>query len=131
FLTMHVDGNLASQALRAGASGYLAKYSAGEELINAIHRVLEGELYLTPQIAASIARNVTETSMPSLLKLSPRQREVLRLVAQGCTMKQIASELKLSRRTVETHKYAAMEALGVHTTAELIRYALGQEMSAH
>jgi len=131
FLTMHVDGNLASQALRAGAAGYLAKHSAGEELIQAIHQVLEGGVYLTPQIAASIARNVKESQTPCVPKLTPRQREVLRLVAEGCTMKEIASELKLSRRTVETHKYDAMEALGVHTTAELIRYALGQEASAH
>ena len=68
--------------------------------------------------------------MPSVLKLTTRQREVLRLVAEGCTIKEIASELKLSRRTVESHKYDAMEALGIHTTAELIRYALLHEMTA-
>ncbi|HEV3115624.1 MAG TPA: response regulator transcription factor [Gemmataceae bacterium] len=130
FLTMHVDGNLASQALRAGASGYLAKHSAGEELIQAIRQVLEGGVYLTPQIAASIARNVTESAMPTVPRLTPRQREVVRLIADGRTMKQIASELNLSRRTVETHKYEAMEALGVHTTAELIRYALVEETTS-
>jgi DNA-binding NarL/FixJ family response regulator len=131
FLTMHVDGNLASQALRAGASGYLAKHSAGEELIQAIHQVLEGGIYLTPQIASSIARNVREPAIPSMLKLTPRQREVLRQVAAGHTMKEIASKLKLSRRTVETHKYDAMEALGVHSTAELIRCALVEEVASH
>jgi DNA-binding NarL/FixJ family response regulator len=130
FLTMHVDGTLASQALRAGASGYLAKHSAGEELIQAIHQVLEGGIYLTPQIAASIARNVRESAIPSMLKLTPRQREVLRQVAAGYTMKEIASKLKLSRRTVEAHKYDAMEALGVHSTAELIRCALVEETTA-
>jgi DNA-binding NarL/FixJ family response regulator len=131
FLTMHVDGNLARQALRAGASGYLAKHSAGEELIQAMHQVLEGGVYLTPQIAASIARNVREPAIPGVLKLTPRQREVLRQVAAGCTMKEIASKLKLSRRTVEAHKYDAMEALGVHSTAELIRCALVEEVASH
>ena len=131
FLTMHVDGNLARQALRAGASGYLAKHSAGEELIQAIHQVLEGGVYLTLQIAASIARNVREPAIPSVLKLTPRQREVLRQVAAGYTMKEIASKLKLSRRTVEAHKYDAMEALGVHSTAELIRCALVEEVASH
>jgi DNA-binding NarL/FixJ family response regulator len=130
FLTMHVDGSLASEALRSGASGYLAKHSAGEELVQAIHQVLEGGVYLTPQIAASIAKNVTESAMPSVPKLTSRQREVLHLVAEGYTIKEIASELKLSRRTVESHKYDAMEALGIHTTAELIRYALLHEMTA-
>jgi DNA-binding NarL/FixJ family response regulator len=131
FLTMHADGNMATEALRAGASGYLAKHSAGEELIEAIHRIIDGNVYLTPQIAASIATSLNDFPTPPALKLTPRQRDVLRLVALGCTMKEIASKLKLSRRTVETHKYDAMDALGVHTTAELIRYALVQEMTAH
>jgi DNA-binding NarL/FixJ family response regulator len=131
FLTMHVDGIMATEALRAGASGYVAKHSAGEELIQAIHRVLEGDVYVTPQIAASIASSVTDSAAPSVHKLTPRQREVLALVAEGCTMKEIASKLKLSRRTVETHKYEAMGALGVHTTAELVRIALVHEMTTH
>jgi DNA-binding NarL/FixJ family response regulator len=131
FLTMHVEGCMATEALRAGASGYLAKHSAGEELIQAIHRVLEGGVYLTHQIAASIASSLTATRTPSVDMLTPRQREVLGFVAEGCTMKEIASKLKLSRRTVEGHKYDAMETLGVHTTAELIRYALVAEMSVH
>jgi DNA-binding NarL/FixJ family response regulator len=128
FLTMHAEGTMATEALRAGAVGYLAKHSAGEELIQAVQRVLEGGVYLSPQIAASMARSLTDSSTPSLLKLTPRQRDVLHLVAEGYTMKEIASRLKLSRRTVETHKYDAMETLGVHTTAELIRCALVQEM---
>jgi DNA-binding NarL/FixJ family response regulator len=124
---MHVDGNLATQALRAGASGYLAKHSAGEELVHAIHQILEGSVYLSPQIAESIARSVSASAMPSVLKLTPRQRDVVCLIAKGYTMKQIAAELKVSRRTVETHKYDAMDTLGVHTTADLIRYDLAQE----
>jgi DNA-binding NarL/FixJ family response regulator len=131
FLTVHVDGHLAVQALRAGASGFLAKHSAGEELVDAIHHVLEDGVYVSHQIAECIARSLTESITPPAHKLTQRQREVLGLMAKGCTMKKIASELRLSRRTVETHKYDAMEALGLHTTAELIRYALAQEMSAH
>jgi DNA-binding NarL/FixJ family response regulator len=130
FLTMHVDGIMAAEALRAGASGYVAKHSAGEELVQAIHHVLEGGVYLTPQIADSIANSVTGSATPSVHKLTPRQREVLDLVAAGHTMKEIASRMKLSRRTVETHKYEAMAALGIHTTAELIRFALVQETSS-
>jgi DNA-binding NarL/FixJ family response regulator len=128
FLTMHVDGIMAAEALRAGASGYVAKHSAGEELIQAIHRVLKGDVYLSPQIAASIANSFTSSATPSVHRLTPRQREVLGLVAAGCTMKEIAAKLKLSRRTVETHKYEAMGTLGVHNTAELVRFALVQEM---
>jgi DNA-binding NarL/FixJ family response regulator len=129
FLTMHVDGIMATEALRAGASGYVAKHSAGEELIEAIRRVLEGGVYLTPQIAVNIANRAADSAALSVDKLTPRQREVLTLVAAGCTMKEIASKLNVSRRTVETHKYEAMGTLGVHTTAELVRLAVVQEMT--
>jgi DNA-binding NarL/FixJ family response regulator len=127
FLTMHADPQIATEAIRAGASGFLLKHSAGEELITAIHEVLQGRVYLAPLITRDVLSALTGAGEPPpapLPKLTPRQREVLQLIAQGRTMKQIASALQLSRRTVETHKYEMMQVLGVETTAELIRYAI-------
>jgi DNA-binding NarL/FixJ family response regulator len=127
FLTMHAEPRLAAEALRAGACGYLLKQSAGEELITAIREVLQGRVYLTPRIAGQVLATVAEGEAKPGRKLTPRQGEVLRLVADGRTMKQIAATLRLSPRTVEGYKYEMMEALGLQTTAELIRYALEVE----
>ena len=123
FLTMHADAQLATEAFRAGASGYVLKQSAGEELIAAIQEVLQGRTYLTPLITKDFIANFTETTPPAV-KLTPRQREVLRLIAEGRRMKEIAAILELSTRTVETHKYEMMRGLGVESTAELVRYAI-------
>jgi DNA-binding NarL/FixJ family response regulator len=123
FLTMHADPQLATEAFRAGASGYVLKQSAGEELIAAIQEVLQGRTYLTPLITKDFIANFTETTPPAV-KLTPRQREVLRLIAEGRRMKEIAAILELSTRTVETHKYEMMRGLGVESTAELVRYAI-------
>jgi DNA-binding NarL/FixJ family response regulator len=131
FLTMHADPQIATEAIRAGASGFLLKHSAGEELITAIHEVLQGRVYLAPLITRDVLSALTGAGEPPpapLPKLTPRQREVLQLIAQGRTMKQIATALQLSRRTVETHKYEMMQALGVETTAELIRYAIQNDL---
>lgn len=121
-LTMHGDPQLASEALRAGAVGYLLKQSAGEELLNCIEEVLQGRVYMTPLLSGILQGSKTRGQ--DGMKLTPRQREVLRLVAEGRTMREIALDLRLSRRTVETHKYEMMQALGVQSTAELIRYAV-------
>jgi DNA-binding NarL/FixJ family response regulator len=123
FLTMHADAQLATEAFRAGASGYVLKQSAGEELIAAIREALQGRTYLTPLITKDVIANFTETTPPTV-KLTPRQREVLRLIAEGRRMKEIAAILELSTRTVETHKYEMMRGLGVESTAELVRYAV-------
>jgi DNA-binding NarL/FixJ family response regulator len=130
FLTMHDDARLATEALRAGAAGYLLKQHAGEELLPAVRESLQGRVYLTPLLAKDVLTPLIEPAAPAGARLTPRQREVLRLVAEGRTMKEIASALHLSRRTVETHKYDMMRALGVATTAELIRYALQSEGAA-
>jgi DNA-binding NarL/FixJ family response regulator len=124
FLTMHTDAHLAGEALRAGASGYVLKHSAGEELIRALHEVERGLVYLTPLIAEDVVTTLAEPGKGTESRLTQRQRQVLRLVAEGRTMKEVAAELGLSRRTAETHKYQMMQTLGLHTTAELIRYAL-------
>jgi DNA-binding NarL/FixJ family response regulator len=123
FLTMHADAQLATEAFRAGASGYVLKQSAGEELIAAIQEVLQGRTYLTPLLTKDVIKNFTE-STPLNVKLTPRQREVLRLIAEGKRMKEIGAILDLSTRTVETHKYEMMRGLGVESTAELVRYAI-------
>jgi DNA-binding NarL/FixJ family response regulator len=123
FLTMHADAQLATEAFRAGASGYVLKQSAGEELIAAIQEVLQGRTYLTPLMTKDVIANFTETTPPTV-KLTPRQREVLRLIAEGRRMKEIGAILQLSTRTVETHKYEMMRGLGVESTAELVRYAI-------
>jgi DNA-binding NarL/FixJ family response regulator len=124
FLTMHADAQLATEAFRAGASGYVLKHSAGEELIAAIREVLEGRNYLTPLITKDVIRILTDPAPKPAVKLTPRQREVLRLIAEGRRMKEIAAILQLSTRTAETHKYEMMRSLGVVSTAELVRYAI-------
>jgi DNA-binding NarL/FixJ family response regulator len=124
FLTMHADAQLATEAFRAGACGYVLKQSAGEELISAIQEVLQGRTYLTPLITRDVIAILTESTPQPAAKLTPRQREVLQLIAEGRRMKEIAAILKLSTRTVETHKYEIMRALKVASTAELVRYAI-------
>jgi DNA-binding NarL/FixJ family response regulator len=123
-LTMHADAQLATEACRAGAAGYVLKQSAGEELIAAIQEVLQGRTYLTPLITKEVIASLTETMPELAVKLTPRQREVLQLIAEGKRMKEIGAILELSTRTVETHKYEMMRALGVESTAELVRYAI-------
>ena len=124
FLTMHADAQLATEAFRAGACGYVLKQSAGEELIAAIQEALQGRTYLTPLITKDVISTLTESTPQPDLKLTPRQREVLRLIAEGRRMKEIGAILELSTRTVETHKYEMMRALKVESTAELVRYAI-------
>lgn len=125
FLTMHADDRLLAEAFRCGGSGYVLKQSAGDELIFCIKQVLAGHKYVTPLIATEWAEDVTKTVRGSeKLSLTPRQREVLQLVIEGCTMREIATRLGISTRTAETHKYEMMEGLGVESTAELIQYAV-------
>src|SRR5262245_53785679 len=127
FLTMHADVQLAAEAFRAGASGYLVKQSAADELITAIHEVVKGRAYISPLITKDVLNFLMGAAQGpgrQAVRLTPRQREVLQLVAEGRTMKEIASILNISTRTVESHKYEMMEALGVQTNAELVQYAI-------
>ncbi|HZI48049.1 MAG TPA: response regulator transcription factor [Pyrinomonadaceae bacterium] len=121
FLTMHNDATLLAEALRCGASGYILKQAAGEELITAIREVAQGNNYISPLITTLPPESKTKHVQKTI---TPRQREVLHLISQGLTMRQIAAELKISTRTAESHKYEIMQSLGVDTTAELIRYCL-------
>ena len=123
FLTMHADPDLAAEAMRSGGGGFVLKHAAGEELVAAIEHVLEGRFYLTPRIAKDVIAAIAAPP-PQDDTLTPRQLDVLRLLADGLRVKQIAAKLELSPRTVETHKYEMMEVLGVQTTAELLRHAI-------
>jgi len=127
-LTMHNDADLATVAMRAGASGFLLKESAGEELVAAIRQALQGRVYLTPALTRDVMERMAGSAGASEPQLTPRQRDVLRLIVKGQRMKEIAANLGLSTRTVETHKYEMMEALGLHSTAELVRYALDRRL---
>jgi len=127
FLTMHTEPIYAVEALAAGGSGYVLKSSAGDELVTAIRRVLEGHVYVAKAIAQSVKKASEERPKSGDLTtnwLTNRQREVLQLLAEGLQVKEIAATLNLSPRTVEFHKYRIMDTLGVRTVAELARYAL-------
>lgn len=122
FLTMHDDASLLSEAFRCGASGYILKQAAGEELVNAIREVAQGHSYVSPLVTDRPTDPLEAYSQKATI--TPRQREVLELISRGLTMKEIASQLNISTRTAESHKYEMMQTLGVETTAELIRYSL-------
>jgi DNA-binding NarL/FixJ family response regulator len=124
-LTMHADAQLATEAFRLGASGYLLKNSAGEELLMAIREVLAGRAYLTPLITRDVIAAMTTSGRADRApRPTVRQRQVLRLIAEGKRVKEIATILNVSPRTVETHKYEMMHVLGVRSMAELIQYVL-------
>ena len=127
FVTMHADPAYVNEAFKAGASGYLLKRSAGSELLQAIQSVMDGQCYVTPLVAKGLVKSVITGDNPTVSKDEPltvRQREVLQLVAEGMTVKEIASALKISPKTVEFHKSHIMTQLDLHTTAELTKYAL-------
>ena len=127
FVTMHADSDYVAEAFRAGASGYLLKRSAATELVTAIQEVMKGRYYVTPLVTRE-ALSPLFGGAPEPRRLSStltsRQREVLQLVAEGRSVKEIASILQVSAKTVEFHKSALMDRLGIHTTAELTRYAI-------
>jgi DNA-binding NarL/FixJ family response regulator len=120
-LTMYADPRVAQEAIAAGASGFVSKHAAGQELLTAVQKVLTGGTYLSPQVAERIG-GLPVADKP-LAKLTPRQRQVLQLIAKGYRMREVAGALQVSPRTVETHKYEIMRVLGFKNTADLVRYA--------
>jgi DNA-binding NarL/FixJ family response regulator len=131
-LTMHRDTQLAAEAFRAGVSGYVLKVSPSEELITAIREVSQGRSYVTSLMAKDLITLLIDAGRQPRKDegspLTPRQREVLQLIAEGRTMKEVASILKISPRTAESHKYEIMQVLGLQTTAELIQYAMRSKL---
>ena len=126
FLTMHPDVTYAASAFEAGASGYVLKHSAPSELVAAIQSALRGKTYVTPLLAGELMQFYKERpdTRDKLTKLTPRQSEVLQLLAEGRTAKEIAAMIKISPRTVEFHKYRIMADLGITNGAELVQYAI-------
>ena len=125
FVTMNDDADLAAEAFRSGASAYVLKQSAASELLTAIRQVNEGRSYVTPLITQDLVGSLVrgDQSAPGN-QLTPRQREVLQLLAEGRSMKEAASLLNLTPRTVAFHKYRMMEQLKIKSTAELVQYAV-------
>ena len=121
FLSMHSDPKYLEQASLVGAKAYLSKRSPAQELVSAIHAVLEGETLLPPA-------EQTSTQNGGRSELTARQREVLRLIALGCSAKDIANQLNISVRTAEFHRAAIMQRLGLHSTAQMTRYALANDL---
>ena len=124
FLTMHADPRLAAEAFRLGAKGFVLKHASGEELVKAIEAVLEGHKYMSSALTEDVLALMSAPNTGSSVDLTTRQKEVLRLIVSGRRMKEIATNLNLSPRTVETIKYEMMRDLNVHSTTELVRYAI-------
>jgi DNA-binding NarL/FixJ family response regulator len=131
-LTMHDDSAYAAAAIAAGATGYILKHEAASELIKAVRAVLQGKKYLSPLIAGELKQHSKEQSSQQKAEniLTPRQCEVLHLLAEGHPLKEIATALNISTRTVEYHKYTMMESLGIKSSAELVRFAVRNRIVA-
>lgn len=127
FLTMHHDVAYARRAMEAGAAGFVLKHAAPAELVAAIRAALEGKTYLTPALAGQVLQEMRqhpEAANDPVASLTPRQREVLQLFAEGNSAKEIAAALSISVRTVEFHKYQLMETLHLHNSTELTHFAI-------
>lgn len=127
FLTMHPDQTYATRALEAGASGYVLKHAASDELVSAIREAMRGGTYISAALRNPALEEAVSHAGPNaktVLELTARQREVLQLVAEGKSAKEIAHILNISPRTAETHKYKIMDDLGLKSSAELVQYAI-------
>ncbi|MCI0442727.1 response regulator transcription factor [bacterium] len=126
-LSMHANEEYVLQALRAGASGYLLKDSGRQELMLAVRSIIEGKTYLSPEVSRHVIDNYVESvggKSDPLERLTPRQREILQLIAEGRTNKEIAQILKIAVKTVDTHRTQLMERLDIHDVAGLVRFAI-------
>jgi DNA-binding NarL/FixJ family response regulator len=131
FLTMNMAADVAAEAFRRGASAYVLKHSAAEELVTAIRKVVQGESYLSPLIARETVTFLLNQGKSSSdeKQITKRQTEILQLLAEGMSMKEVANILDLKPGTVAFHKYRMMETLGVKTNAELLEYAIKRQMT--
>jgi DNA-binding NarL/FixJ family response regulator len=127
FLTMHAEVAYARRALEGGAAGFVLKHSAPAELITAVRAALNGKTYVSPAVAGEVLRVINqkpEKADDPVASLTPRQREILQLLTEGRSAKEIGDTLAISARTVEFHKYQVMEKLNLHTNAELVHFSL-------
>ena len=124
FLTMNTDPEVAAEAFRRNASGYLLKTSAASELVVAVRAALKGERYLSPQLSRGSIPGFLRKHGSEPPQLTERQREVLQLLAEGRSMKEVAAVLNLATRTIAFHKYRIMKILGLKTNADLVQYAI-------
>jgi DNA-binding NarL/FixJ family response regulator len=133
-LSMHADSEYITQMTEAGAAGYMLKDCAFEKLVDAIRTVLANRRFLSPRAAAVMAasntRNMSPQAAAAANTLTPREREVLQLIAEGKSTKQAAADLHVSVKTIETHRHNIMEKLGMHSVAELTKYAIRQGFTA-
>jgi two-component system response regulator NreC len=123
-LSVHRDGVYVREIVKAGADGYILKESADTELIAAVRAVAEGNSYLSPEVAGAVLKDYRRQALDPLDPLSPREREVLQLIAEGKTNKDIAVRLGLSIYTIDGHRTRIMEKLGMHSVSELVRFAM-------
>ena len=130
-LSMHANEEYVAQALKSGASGYLLKDAATTELEMALKAVAQGQFYLSPSISRQVVDSYLHGGPTGLDLLSPRQREILQLIAEGKSTRDIAESLHLSVKTIETHRAQLMERLDIHDTAGLVRYALRKGLISH
>ena len=130
-VTMWEDANVAAEAFRAGACAYILKNCAADELRAAVRCATEENTYVTPLIAGRMIRNLTQApdERPSEFRLTTRQREILELLANGKSMKEVAAVLNVATRTVAYHKYRLMEMLNIHSSAELVRFAITKHLA--
>jgi DNA-binding NarL/FixJ family response regulator len=130
FLTMSLEAEVVAEAFRRGASGYVLKQSAGTELLFAVHKVNRGESYLSPLIAKETVTFLLNKGerYTEEKRITPRQVQILQLLAEGMSMKQVANVIDVKPGTVAFHKYRMMETLKISTTAELLGYALKRQM---
>ena len=129
FLSMYTDSSYANQAAQIGAKAYLCKRAPAEELLSAVRGVLDGGTFLPPADTENGANSQMRSDLTTRSDLTARQREVLRLIAMGCTAKEIANHLAISVRTAEFHRAAIMHRLGLHSTAQMTRYAISNDIA--
>jgi DNA-binding NarL/FixJ family response regulator len=134
-LSAHPDQNLVSEMLKAGASGYVLKHTAYEELLRAIREVMEGRTYLSPEVTRGVVDAYVRSQPrpgenPAFAVLTDREREVLQAISEGATTKEIADHLGVSVKTIETHRRNIMEKLSLHSVAELTKYAIREGITS-
>ena len=125
-LSVHTKGRMVSELIKAGAQGYVPKSSAAQELLTAIRTVVKGKMYISPEVLGDLVetRSREASGESAFVKLTEREREVLQLLAEGSSTKEVADKLRLSVPTIHTHRQHIMQKLGARSIADLVRYAI-------